>query len=278
METFSLLLAISVGNSPLTGEFPAQRLVTRSFDVFFDLRPNKRLSKQSLGWWLRRHRTHYDVTVILSNTRHSCGNTNNNMAEKNYATLYYYLSQSGTNHFIRKRETIGVASFGARAILALYINLFNQPTNRNRRQNHFPHLVRWVLNSQANATNIWSIVPCIISGLFWKCCQNLCIRFPVIFAADTHSIQTTKRNNMESNLQHRHLLNDCYLNPILNVSSRPVHTFLRKVANRQKNQKRWIHNLAVCWGGDVHFSVASVDPFTAVQFPAPWKGLKLTPI
>ena len=33
------------------GEFPAQRPVTRSFDVLFDLRPNKRLSKQPWGWW-----------------------------------------------------------------------------------------------------------------------------------------------------------------------------------------------------------------------------------
>ena len=33
------------------GEFPAQRPVTRSFDVFFDLRPNKRLSKQPWDWW-----------------------------------------------------------------------------------------------------------------------------------------------------------------------------------------------------------------------------------
>ena len=33
------------------GEFPAQRRVTRSFDVFFDLRLNKRLSKQPWGWW-----------------------------------------------------------------------------------------------------------------------------------------------------------------------------------------------------------------------------------
>ena len=33
------------------GEFPAQRPVTRSFDAFFDLRPNKRLSKQPWGWW-----------------------------------------------------------------------------------------------------------------------------------------------------------------------------------------------------------------------------------
>ena len=51
MEPFSALLAICEGNSPVPGEFPAQRPVTRSFDVFFDLRPNKRLNKQSWGWW-----------------------------------------------------------------------------------------------------------------------------------------------------------------------------------------------------------------------------------
>ena len=36
---------------PVTGEFPTQRPVTRSFDVFFDRRLNKWLSKQSWGWW-----------------------------------------------------------------------------------------------------------------------------------------------------------------------------------------------------------------------------------
>ena len=51
METFSALLALCAGNSPVTGEFPAQRPVTPSFDVFFDLRLNKRLSKQPQGWW-----------------------------------------------------------------------------------------------------------------------------------------------------------------------------------------------------------------------------------
>ena len=39
METFSALLALY------------KRPVTRSFDVFFDLRLNKCLSKQSWGWW-----------------------------------------------------------------------------------------------------------------------------------------------------------------------------------------------------------------------------------
>ena len=46
----SALLAICAGNSPVTGEFPTQRPVTQSFDVFFDLHPNKWLSKQ---WWSR---------------------------------------------------------------------------------------------------------------------------------------------------------------------------------------------------------------------------------
>ena len=35
METFSALLAICAGNSPVSGVFPAQRQVTRSFDGFF---------------------------------------------------------------------------------------------------------------------------------------------------------------------------------------------------------------------------------------------------
>ena len=37
METFAALLAIYAGNSPVTGEFPTQSPVTRSFDVSFDL-------------------------------------------------------------------------------------------------------------------------------------------------------------------------------------------------------------------------------------------------
>ena len=54
MESFSALLALCEGNSPVTGEFPSQRLVMRSFDIFFDMclnKRNKRLSKQSWGWW-----------------------------------------------------------------------------------------------------------------------------------------------------------------------------------------------------------------------------------
>ena len=70
METFFALLAICAGNSPVLGEFPPQRPVTRSFDVYFDLRPNNRLSKQSWGWWfettsrpLWRHRNDHEATL-----------------------------------------------------------------------------------------------------------------------------------------------------------------------------------------------------------------------
>ena len=61
METFSAWLALCAGNSPVPGEFPAQRPATRSFDVFFDLRLNKRLSKQSWGWWFEMPLPSYDI-------------------------------------------------------------------------------------------------------------------------------------------------------------------------------------------------------------------------
>ena len=73
METFSALL--------VPGEFPIQRLVTRSFDVYFDLRPNKRLSKQWWGWWFE--------TLSWSLWRHR----NENLVGCIYA-LYHSLSTS----------------------------------------------------------------------------------------------------------------------------------------------------------------------------------------
>ena len=64
METFSALLAICAGNSSVPGEFPTQRPVTRSFDVYFDLpRINGWVNNCKAGD-LRRNRAHYDVTVM----------------------------------------------------------------------------------------------------------------------------------------------------------------------------------------------------------------------
>ena len=71
METFFALLALCEGNSPVTGEFPSRRPVTRSFHVFFDLYLNKRLSKQSGRRWFETPSRplwhHCNVCTILGN-------------------------------------------------------------------------------------------------------------------------------------------------------------------------------------------------------------------
>ena len=64
LETFSAILAFCVGNSPVIGEFPAQRPVTRSFYVFFDLGLYKCLTNNREASDLRRHRTHYTGIVM----------------------------------------------------------------------------------------------------------------------------------------------------------------------------------------------------------------------
>ena len=73
METFSALLALCEGNPPVTGGFPSQRPVTRSFDVFIDLRLGKRLSKQSWHRWFKtpsrslwRHCNEWHIFLVLS--------------------------------------------------------------------------------------------------------------------------------------------------------------------------------------------------------------------
>ena len=66
METFSALLTLGAENSPVTGEFPSHRPVTQSFDIFFDLRPNKRFSNNREAGDLRHHRAHNDVIVMGS--------------------------------------------------------------------------------------------------------------------------------------------------------------------------------------------------------------------
>ena len=76
IETFSVLLAIRAENSPVAGEFPAQRPVTRSFDVFFICAWINRWVNSREAGDLRRHRAHYDVIVMSSiwtgNNLHVC--------------------------------------------------------------------------------------------------------------------------------------------------------------------------------------------------------------
>ena len=102
METFSALLAICAGNSPV----PAQRPVTRSFDVFFDLRPNKRLSKQPWGWWfetpshpLWRHRNvelylNYIIRLLFQSPLLKDMPWSFSIFLRNFFALYFILSKT----------------------------------------------------------------------------------------------------------------------------------------------------------------------------------------
>ena len=66
LEMFSASLALCAGKSPVNGEFPSERPVMRSFDVFLSVpEKNDRVNNRKAGD-LRRHRAHYYVTVMLS--------------------------------------------------------------------------------------------------------------------------------------------------------------------------------------------------------------------
>ena len=66
------------------GEFPAQRPVTRSFDIFFDLHPNKRLSKQWWGWWFETQ------SCPLWRHRNELGNDQPNGNVRQYSLIGVY--------------------------------------------------------------------------------------------------------------------------------------------------------------------------------------------
>ena len=88
-------MALCAVISPVTGEFSARRPVTRSFDVFFDLRLNKRLSKQSWGWWFE--------TPSRSLWRHC------NDYRKSYCKAINLVANPGANHshdFMRHPDLI----------------------------------------------------------------------------------------------------------------------------------------------------------------------------
>ena len=66
VETFSALLVLCAGNSPPPGEFPAQRPVTRNFDVSLICARINDWVNNGVAGDLRRHRAHYDVIVIVA--------------------------------------------------------------------------------------------------------------------------------------------------------------------------------------------------------------------
>ena len=112
LETFSMLLALCEGKPPVTGGFPSQRPARQSFDVFFDLNLNKRLSKQSRRWWLVdtpsvcRHCNVWLLTISPWTKRRSFspGSCFRNMYLKN-ACLKWLTSFPGTSGLTSMSQT-----------------------------------------------------------------------------------------------------------------------------------------------------------------------------
>ena len=98
METFSALPPLCVGNPPVTAGFPSQRPMTRSFETFFGLHLNKRLSEHS-----SRH-AHYDVTVMhWSFVRECTGHRWIPPTKASHAVLWFFL-WSGLNKRFNKQS------------------------------------------------------------------------------------------------------------------------------------------------------------------------------
>ena len=114
VEIFSASLAICAGNSPVSGEFPAQRPVTRSFDIFFDLCLNKRLSKQSRGWWFE--------TLYRPLWRHCNGSILEGLTTLCYTVTVYEICATSNVHLSSQLRITRFATIHV-------INLFQNQTN-----------------------------------------------------------------------------------------------------------------------------------------------------
>ena len=91
----SALLAFCAGNSPVNGDFPKQRPVTRSFDVFFDLCLYQQLNKQLKRRWLE--------TISRSLWRHC-----NVSKYSTRVTCHYHESRWQSHKIIRKFQASGL--------------------------------------------------------------------------------------------------------------------------------------------------------------------------
>ena len=116
METFSVLLAIRVGNSAVTGEFPSQRPVTFSLICAWI---SDWINNHEAGD-LRRHRAHYDVIVMYWNLvltsdglSQDCSNSSANALELLqplwshwWNIMYHYYSDSGSVSWSQLNHTV----------------------------------------------------------------------------------------------------------------------------------------------------------------------------
>ena len=94
METFFALLALCVGNSPVTGEFPSQRPVTRSFDYSLI-----RVWKTAEYTFLRLLIWDAIMLTVMGKYTHTNRKWNHNYCE-HYASDALLSNMSSNNNFI----------------------------------------------------------------------------------------------------------------------------------------------------------------------------------
>ena len=177
METFSALLALCAGNSPVTSEFPAQRPVTWSFDVFFDLRLNQRLSKHSWGWFETptrpswRHSNMFGVTwtnaglFALRNSNYI--NCNQNTSTKMQMTLEWSVMASQIT--------------GASTVYLAVCSGAVQTKHQSSASLAFVWGIhRWPVNSTHKGPVTWEMFPCddvimVVCKMVALLCRPQCV-------------------------------------------------------------------------------------------------------
>ena len=142
------------------GEFPAQRPVTRSFDVFFDLRPNKRLSKQPWGRWFE--------TPSWSLWRHCNGHSHQEnwrylLVKQDWKLHFMTASKSHRDQWVKPRHTLKTSAVQLSDFLCdcmkivfsmmrisfkiIQVSLFNE-TNK---------ALKWASRISSGVTGLWKI-------------------------------------------------------------------------------------------------------------------------
>ena len=160
METFSALLAICAGNSPVTGEFPTQRPVTRSFDVSLDLHLNKQLSKQWPGWWFKTpSRPLWRHCNVISNP-----NQRDPTVRKVFATFRFLVILTGN-------ITVGQMGFDG----TFHQRFIHQNWGSMESSVYFQPNSRWVMGTYTCV--LWHR-SCNFMGCV-KCCDSLVVRIRI---------------------------------------------------------------------------------------------------
>ena len=102
MKASPALLALSEGNPPVAGALSWRWPLTPSFDVFFDLYPDKRLSKQSrCRWFETPSRSLWfhcnDMMLLWHNERYRFPETKTMSSKRQ--NNYHYLYENSNTHY-----------------------------------------------------------------------------------------------------------------------------------------------------------------------------------